>query len=89
MTHDNRIAICPGSYDPITNGHLDVIARAAEISKTAKGFTWGPNVNVTYQAYKDAFGRATQRKTPFSEAMETMQQTTVADMEKAGFTVGG
>jgi pantetheine-phosphate adenylyltransferase len=31
MTHDNRIAVCPGSYDPITNGHLDVIARAAEI----------------------------------------------------------
>jgi len=31
MTPDNRIAICPGSYDPITNGHLDVIARAAEI----------------------------------------------------------
>jgi pantetheine-phosphate adenylyltransferase len=31
MTLDPRIAICPGSYDPITNGHLDVIARAAEI----------------------------------------------------------
>jgi pantetheine-phosphate adenylyltransferase len=25
----NRIAVCPGSYDPITNGHLDVIERAA------------------------------------------------------------
>jgi pantetheine-phosphate adenylyltransferase len=24
-------AICPGSYDPVTNGHLDVIARAAQI----------------------------------------------------------
>ena len=24
-------AICPGSYDPVTNGHIDVIARAAEI----------------------------------------------------------
>ena len=24
-------AICPGSYDPITNGHIDVIARAAAI----------------------------------------------------------
>lgn len=24
-------AICPGSYDPVTNGHLDVIARAAGI----------------------------------------------------------
>ena len=29
MTPDNRTAVCPGSYDPITNGHLDVIARAA------------------------------------------------------------
>ena len=29
MTPSNRIAVCPGSYDPITNGHLDIIARAA------------------------------------------------------------
>jgi pantetheine-phosphate adenylyltransferase len=26
---DNRIAICPGTYDPVTNGHLDVISRAS------------------------------------------------------------
>ncbi len=25
-----HIAVCPGSYDPITNGHIDVITRAAE-----------------------------------------------------------
>jgi len=25
------IAVCPGSYDPITNGHLDVIRRAADL----------------------------------------------------------
>jgi pantetheine-phosphate adenylyltransferase len=24
-------AVCPGSYDPITNGHLDVIGRASEL----------------------------------------------------------
>ena len=24
-------AICPGSYDPVTNGHVDVITRAAKI----------------------------------------------------------
>ncbi len=24
-----RVAICPGSYDPITKGHVDVISRAA------------------------------------------------------------
>jgi pantetheine-phosphate adenylyltransferase len=29
MAPDNRIAVCPGSYDPITNGHLDVIERAS------------------------------------------------------------
>ena len=29
MTLDPRIAICPGSYDPITNGHIDVITRAS------------------------------------------------------------
>jgi pantetheine-phosphate adenylyltransferase len=29
MAPDNRIAVCPGSYDPITYGHVDVISRAA------------------------------------------------------------
>src|SRR5919198_1623989 len=29
MAPSNRIAVCPGSYDPVTNGHLDVITRAA------------------------------------------------------------
>ena len=26
-----RIAICPGSFDPITNGHLAAIKRAAKL----------------------------------------------------------
>jgi pantetheine-phosphate adenylyltransferase len=25
----NRIAVCPGSYDPVTLGHVDIIRRAA------------------------------------------------------------
>src|ERR1700737_4494169 len=29
MATDNRIAICPGTYDPVTFGHLDVIGRAS------------------------------------------------------------
>ncbi len=31
MAPDNRTAVCPGSYDPITYGHLDVISRAAKM----------------------------------------------------------
>jgi pantetheine-phosphate adenylyltransferase len=26
-----NVAVCPGSYDPVTNGHLDVIGRAAKV----------------------------------------------------------
>jgi pantetheine-phosphate adenylyltransferase len=31
MAPDNRIAVVPGSYDPITLGHIDVITRAAKM----------------------------------------------------------
>ncbi len=27
-----KTAVCPGSFDPVTNGHLDVFARAAELA---------------------------------------------------------
>ena len=28
---NKRIAICPGSFDPVTKGHLDIIRRAASL----------------------------------------------------------
>jgi pantetheine-phosphate adenylyltransferase len=31
MPAHKSTAVCPGSYDPITNGHLDVIRRAANL----------------------------------------------------------
>jgi pantetheine-phosphate adenylyltransferase len=30
----NRVAVYPGSFDPITNGHLDIIERAANVFDT-------------------------------------------------------
>ncbi len=30
----NKIAVIPGSFDPITNGHLDIIKRASQIFDT-------------------------------------------------------
>ena len=26
-----RLAICPGSFDPLTNGHVDIITRGARL----------------------------------------------------------
>lgn len=31
MTADPRRCVCPGSYDPFTTGHLDIITRAAAL----------------------------------------------------------
>lgn len=30
-SHRSTIAVCPGSFDPVTYGHLDIIHRAAKI----------------------------------------------------------
>jgi pantetheine-phosphate adenylyltransferase len=27
----HRVVVCPGTYDPVTNGHLDIITRAAHV----------------------------------------------------------
>ncbi|MDF2927679.1 MAG: pantetheine-phosphate adenylyltransferase [Paenibacillaceae bacterium] len=31
LSHEPTIAVCPGSFDPVTYGHLDIIHRASEI----------------------------------------------------------
>lgn len=33
MQHDSlpRKAVCPGSFDPVTNGHLDIVERASRL----------------------------------------------------------
>jgi pantetheine-phosphate adenylyltransferase len=44
MPLDNRIAICPGTFDPVTYGHLDVIGRASamydEVVVTIVNLPW-------------------------------------------------
>jgi multiple sugar transport system substrate-binding protein len=65
----------------------DFYPMAKQIADTAAGFTWGPNVNVTYSAYRDAFGKAITRKSPFPAAVEQLQTATITDMRKRGFDV--
>src|ERR1700704_3669160 len=53
-----RIAVCPGSYDPVTNGHLDVIGRAAKVfDKVVVGV-----VNAPVRKAEPLFSAAERRK---------------------------
>ncbi|WFE19289.1 extracellular solute-binding protein [Solwaraspora sp. WMMD937] len=65
----------------------DFYPLAQEIADTAAGFTWGPNVNVTYQTYMDSFAAAITDGTPFVDAVAAMQTATVDDMRDNGFTI--
>ncbi|MEU6427735.1 sugar ABC transporter substrate-binding protein [Microbispora sp. NPDC046973] len=65
----------------------DFWKQAADIGATARGFTFGPNVGVTYNAYKDAFDKAVAATSDFAAAVQSMQDATVADMQKSGFTL--
>jgi len=39
-----KIAVCPGSFDPVTNGHLDIIERASQIfDQVVVGVLENPN----------------------------------------------
>ena len=31
MSRRNGTVVCPGSYDPVTNGHIDIITRSSEV----------------------------------------------------------
>ena len=72
-------------------GQADFYTIAAEAGKITKPFTYGPNVNVAYNAYNDAFNKAAEgKKAPaFGAALTTMQTATVDDMKNAGFKVAG
>jgi multiple sugar transport system substrate-binding protein len=75
--------------DALAPDQSDFYTRAKAIAATAQGFTWGPDVNVAYNAYNDAFGKAVQSKSAFSAALDAIQSATIADMKKSGFTVSG
>ncbi|MFD3731857.1 extracellular solute-binding protein [Streptomyces sp. NPDC058632] len=65
----------------------DFYKKAAEIAQSTAPSAWGPNVNVAYTTFKDAFGAAAKNKSDFVAAVDSMQQDTVADLKKQGFEV--
>lgn len=69
------------------SNQADFYTKAAEIAETTAPSAWGPNVNVAYTTFKDAFGKAAKNKSDFAAALKTMQDDTVADLQKQGFEV--
>ncbi|MEU6375691.1 extracellular solute-binding protein [Streptomyces sp. NPDC046909] len=69
------------------SNQADFYTKAAEIAKTTAPSAWGPNVNVAYTAFNDAFGAAAKNKSDFGAALDKMQDATVADLKKQGFGV--
>ncbi|MEU2779439.1 extracellular solute-binding protein, partial [Streptomyces sp. NPDC007162] len=69
------------------SNQADFYTEAAKIAGTTAPSAWGPNVNVAYTTFNDAFGAAAKNKSDFVTALNTMQDATVADMKKQGFEV--
>ncbi|WP_311212431.1 MULTISPECIES: extracellular solute-binding protein [unclassified Arthrobacter] len=67
----------------------DFYTVVGEAAKSVGSFTYGPNVNVAFNAYNDQFAKAAQskQKSAFLDAVNSMQQVTVDDLKKTGFTV--
>jgi pantetheine-phosphate adenylyltransferase len=65
MAPDNRIAICPGTFDPVTYGHLDVIGRASamydEVVVAVVNLPWRKGKTVFTAEERVAFVRANTR----------------------------
>jgi len=67
-----RVAIYPGSFDPMTFGHLDLIRRAAVIYDKVI-------VAVAKDAPKDTFFSAKERVSMLKEATKDMENVSIED----------
>jgi len=67
-----RIAVCPGSYDPVTFGHVDIITRASRVfDKVVVGV-----VNQPVRKQKTLF-TAEERKAFIEEAISDLENVEV------------
>jgi multiple sugar transport system substrate-binding protein len=86
LSADSSSSLAPQAF---LAGQADFYTQAKAYSQAAAPATWGPNVNVAYSAFGDAFGAAATNKSDFVAALSTVQQKVIADMKANGFTVSG
>jgi multiple sugar transport system substrate-binding protein len=75
---------------PFMSNQPDYNTLMAQTAKSVRTFQiWGPDANVTFDTYSNAFAAALQNKSPLSAALTQMQNATVNDMKQRGFNVTG
>jgi multiple sugar transport system substrate-binding protein len=73
---------------PFMSNQSDYNTLMTQEAKNVRTFQiWGPDANVTFDSYSNAFASALQNKTGLSSALTQMQNATVNDMKQHGFTV--
>ena len=75
---DKKVALYPGSFDPITNGHLDVLERASKMFDEVV-------IAVLKHPEKKSFLPVEKRVELIKEAIKTMENVSVASFD--GLTV--
>lgn len=74
MAKDHKRAVYPGTFDPITNGHLDIIHRAASLFDEII-------VAVTTNPSKAPLFDVSERKTMITQVTDDMENVTVESFE--------
>jgi multiple sugar transport system substrate-binding protein len=73
---------------PFMKNQPDYNTLMKQLASNVRGFDiWGPDANITFNSYSDAFGKAVQNHTSFLDALKTVQTSTVGDMKKTGYKV--
>jgi len=65
----------------------DFYTLANAIDLETPNISWGPNVSMTFDAFRNAFARAVRGRTSFYEALESVQRSTVRDLRIQGYEV--
>ncbi len=75
-----RIAVCPGSFDPITNGHLDIINRASQLfDKVIVLVSYNPNKQSARFSVKERIEMINSVITGFDNVVADCNEGLLAD----------
>jgi multiple sugar transport system substrate-binding protein len=71
----------------LVSGQSDFWDLAVDIAGNSATFTWGPNVQVAFDAWSDGVKAAAQNGGSFADVLSAAQSAVIADLESSGFTV--